>query len=93
VLKAIAVQLVPTTALMHALYAPVEVTSCATSEHAGIVDLLAAGDADGAVEAIQQHHNCNLAQLQVTPAREEDIDLASVFARTGQNLHGVAEVN
>jgi DNA-binding GntR family transcriptional regulator len=92
VLKAIAIQLIPTSALLHALYAPVEGTSCATSEHDRIVDLLAAGDADGAMLAIRQHHNGNLEQLQVAPARDEDIDLASVFAPIGHSLRGATNV-
>jgi DNA-binding GntR family transcriptional regulator len=79
VLAAIALQLIPTSALMHALYAPVETSSCATTEHTQIVDLLAAGDGDGAMRTIREHHTCNLQQLQVGPMREMDVDLTAIF--------------
>jgi DNA-binding GntR family transcriptional regulator len=85
VLQAIAIQLIPTSALLHVLYAPADEASCATSEHAQIVDLLAAGDADGAVEAIRQHHTCNLKQLRIAPTQDEDIDLASVFDKVDRS--------
>lgn len=79
VLKAFLKELIGRTSLIIGLYEPMQQTVCTYDEHAVLLDALAAGDADVAVNAMVEHLNACEQRLGLEQ-RNRAIDLHEIFA-------------
>jgi DNA-binding GntR family transcriptional regulator len=68
------------TCLVIILYDAPNVPSCPYHEHSRLTDAIEAHDAQGAADLMVEHLNHVEQSLQLTPATDDEIDLAAVFS-------------
>jgi DNA-binding GntR family transcriptional regulator len=68
------------TCLVIILYDAPDVPSCPYDEHSGLIDAIAARDPERAARLMIEHLDHVESSLELTPAGEDEIDLAAVFA-------------
>jgi hypothetical protein len=73
-------QLIPRTALLQALYQRPEERGCGVVDHRRLIDQMAKGDEDRAVETLRHHLLGNRSRLSMTSTSTPSVDLAVVFA-------------